>query len=122
MFNCYSHGWSHIERPCPLCNPVQVITTTSTNITPPQPAQNSQYDELKAAAIDVLPFLEMSTDPPKPVPAIMVSPADALRQRANEIEAKDKAIRKLRDIIYGHSLRNSLLVDGTSGDIKVTLT
>lgn len=29
MFNCRSHNWSHIEKPCPLCNPMQVYSTNT---------------------------------------------------------------------------------------------
>jgi hypothetical protein len=32
MFNCYTHGWRHIEKQCPVCFPLRVHTTTSTNI------------------------------------------------------------------------------------------
>lgn len=29
MFNCYLHGWSDKDRPCPVCFPIVTITTTN---------------------------------------------------------------------------------------------
>lgn len=30
MFNCYNHGWSHLEKLCPQCFPVHYTTSDST--------------------------------------------------------------------------------------------
>ena len=32
MFNCLSHGWSHIEIPCPLCTPIRTYTSSGTEM------------------------------------------------------------------------------------------
>ena len=32
MFNCYLHGWSHIEKPCPICHPLETYTSSGTSI------------------------------------------------------------------------------------------
>lgn len=32
MFSCYAHGWSHIEKPCPLCCPIEIYTSSGTQI------------------------------------------------------------------------------------------
>jgi hypothetical protein len=31
MFHCYSHGWSHFERTCPLCYGFDTSTSESTS-------------------------------------------------------------------------------------------
>jgi hypothetical protein len=28
MFNCYLHGWSSLDDPCPRCHPIITVTTT----------------------------------------------------------------------------------------------
>lgn len=35
MFNCYAHGWSHIQTPCPICSPVETWTSSGTTATIP---------------------------------------------------------------------------------------
>ena len=35
MFNCYNHGWSHIERACPFCFPVITYTGSNSGYVPP---------------------------------------------------------------------------------------
>lgn len=32
MFNCYLHGWSSQEKPCPACHPVVIGTSTEINL------------------------------------------------------------------------------------------
>lgn len=32
MYSCYVHGWSHIERPCPICHAPHTISTDGTSI------------------------------------------------------------------------------------------
>lgn len=51
MFNCYNHGWSHIERECPKCFPAHITTTTSTTFILPDAIvgiNKSELDRLKA--------------------------------------------------------------------------
>lgn len=28
MFNCYVHGWTSAEKPCPVCHPIKAWTST----------------------------------------------------------------------------------------------
>lgn len=44
MFHCYVHGWSHIERPCPLCNPLRTYSSGSTEILIPLPEKEKPVD------------------------------------------------------------------------------
>jgi hypothetical protein len=30
MFNCLLHGWSHVEKPCPVCSPTHTYTSSGT--------------------------------------------------------------------------------------------
>lgn len=56
----------------------------------------SGHIALLAAASALAPHLSTSTDPPKPVLAIMMTPAMGLRQAALDIEQRDEAIRYFR--------------------------
>lgn len=32
MFNCYAHGWSSQEKPCPICCPLEGTTATEIHV------------------------------------------------------------------------------------------
>ena len=48
MFNCYVHGWSHIERPCSICNPIHIWTSSGTTLEAVIGISKSELDRLKA--------------------------------------------------------------------------
>ena len=53
MFNCYVHGWSHGEKPCPLCHPEHTYISSGTGITIHAHFVNEiSADEIEQAARD----------------------------------------------------------------------
>jgi hypothetical protein len=30
MFNCINHGWTSFEKPCSICNPINIFSSNST--------------------------------------------------------------------------------------------
>ncbi len=57
-------------------------------------------EQLAEAALAVaLHDLRKSTDPPRPVPAVLRSPATSLRMQADQIEARDRRIQDLRQAL-----------------------
>lgn len=48
-FRCHDHGWTHLLKPCPSCQP-EIITTNSVNI--PYIFDTSEYVKLSPTAKD----------------------------------------------------------------------
>lgn len=59
MFNCYLHGWSHIEKECPKCFPEYIVTTASTIVLEHLiGVKKSHYDKL----LEALTIAKMSLE------------------------------------------------------------
>ena len=48
MFNCHVHGWSHIEKPCSICNPIHIWTSSVTTVEAFVAISKSELDRLKS--------------------------------------------------------------------------
>jgi hypothetical protein len=94
MFNCYLHGWSHIEQPCHLCHPVHTFSTSSTDIKIGEKSTAwNEIEELRAAAerlAEALDFVRCNLgiveSPPFPAPVAFA--ADKAREALAEYRAQ----------------------------------
>lgn len=46
MFNCITHSWSHLEKPCPICSPIQTWTGSGTGEPPASCYKTISIDEI----------------------------------------------------------------------------
>ena len=57
MFSCKTHGWSHIEKPCSLCFPMLIASTSNTiSLEIKQKTELEKLKEENARLRDALEF------------------------------------------------------------------
>jgi len=66
MYNCYIHGWSHIDRPCSICNPIHTWTSSGTMVEAFVAISKSELDRLKSENARLREALEFYAQKPEP--------------------------------------------------------